>query len=545
MMSQRPSSGGEPAPGSRPLVPLDPLRPRDPTEVAGYRILGRLGSGGMGVAYLAQGPLGTWAVVKVMRDDLSDNTQLRTRLRREVDAMRRIPAGYAADVLASDVDADRPYVVMEFVAGVTVARKVSDDGPMEPAAVRRLAVELASALTAAHRVGVVHRDLKPGNLMLSPSGLRLIDFGIADLADATELTSTGLVVGSAGWLSPEQVLGQPVGTPCDVHAWAAVLVYAATGQAPFAGGNAAQSAYRIVNEAPSIPEDLPEDLRQLVRQALAKDPAQRPAAADLLRELSASQPRGDLDATQPATRLDQDAPTAAPATQVDPAPAVSGPAGSSSRGRRLAVWIAATVLGLLVGVGVGVAVARTSTSPTPPPGPVAGSQTAAPTPNGTSSSASPEAASSSASATSAAATDSASADLRIPRLTGSFEGQQGANELTSWLTARETQVVWLDVDFRSVPTSYPPDEGFLLEFVRDECPAGQVGPDGTCFSYAAFHVYDTPGAPASAYVKHGTGHLNGYFTVDGSYVGYPLPEVRQLTALSGTDAVELARTVNP
>jgi len=261
------------------------MRERDPRELGVFRMLGRLGYGGMGVAYLARGE-DQWAVVKVVRSDLGDSSTFRARLARELEAMRRAEGPYTATLLDSDLDGDPAWFAMEFIPGTNLTRRISDAGPLSAAELTDFAAGLAQALDHVHGVGIVHRDLKPSNVMMSPTGPRLIDFGIAGIEEGTHLTSTGSVVGSTGWLAPEQVTGDPVTAATDVHAWALCVLFAATGTPPFGADSATASLYRVLEVAPAVPDSIPEPLRGLLAGALAKDPAYRPTLDQVVTALA-------------------------------------------------------------------------------------------------------------------------------------------------------------------------------------------------------------------------------------------------------------------
>lgn len=274
MTSDPPSEGGEQQ-EAPPPVPLEPMRERDPRALGDFQMLGRLGYGGMGVAYLAQGPQ-AWAVVKVVRSDLGDSSTFRARLARELEAMRRAEGPYTAALLDAELDGDPAWFAMEYIPGVNLSRRVADEGRMSAEGLTAFAAGLAEALAHVHAAGIVHRDLKPSNVMMSPTGPRLIDFGIAGIEEGTHLTTTGSVVGSTGWLAPEQVTGDPVTPATDVHAWALCVLFAATGEPPFGADSATASLYRVLEVAPSVPDWIPQPLRDLLVGALAKEPAYRP-----------------------------------------------------------------------------------------------------------------------------------------------------------------------------------------------------------------------------------------------------------------------------
>jgi serine/threonine protein kinase len=258
-----------------PAVPLEPLRDRDPHELGGFRLLGRLGYGGMGVAYLAERQ-GQWAVVKVVRSDLSDSSTFRARLQRELEAMRRAEGPFTAAVLAEQLDADPLWFAMEFIPGANLTRYIADGGPISATEIAGFASGLAAALAFVHGHGIVHRDLKPSNVMMSPTGPRLIDFGIAGMEEGTHLTKTGSVVGSTGWLAPEQVTGDAVSYATDIHAWGLCVLFAATGTPPFGADTSTAAMYRVLEMTPEVPASIPQPLRDLLIGAVAKDSSFRP-----------------------------------------------------------------------------------------------------------------------------------------------------------------------------------------------------------------------------------------------------------------------------
>lgn len=285
------ASGGDSSPPPRPVpivpavtggevrVSVAPLVKGEPNKVAGYRILGRLGTGGMGVVYLGEAD-GRRVAVKQIRADLASDDSFRSRFKREVDAAGRLGGRFTAAVLASDVDAARPYLVTEFVDGPNLADAVRRSGPMQREQLLALAAGLAQALAAAHEAGVVHRDVKPTNVLLAAEGPKLIDFGIAYAAEATAITRTGVFTGSPAWMSPEQVDGRTVSASADIFSWGATVVFAGTGRPPFGEGKSDAVMFRILNQVPDL-EGLDVSLRALCERALAKDPAARPTATQL------------------------------------------------------------------------------------------------------------------------------------------------------------------------------------------------------------------------------------------------------------------------
>jgi predicted Ser/Thr protein kinase len=251
-----------------------------PDRLGPYRLLDRIGEGGMGVVYLGRDPEQRSVAIKVLRPAVAGDPNARRRLAREVETMRRVRSPFVAEVLDTDVAGDTPYIVTRYVPGRTLDEAVTQDGPLTGARLARLASGLAEALAAIHAAGVVHRDLKPGNVMLVNSDPVVIDFGIAQALDSTRLTQTGMFMGTPGYLAPEVIEGQPAGAPSDVHAWGGTVAFAATGRAPFGTGSYETIFYRIVNGQPDL-AGVPAPLAELLGGALRRNPAARPAAAQL------------------------------------------------------------------------------------------------------------------------------------------------------------------------------------------------------------------------------------------------------------------------
>ncbi|WP_425825886.1 serine/threonine-protein kinase [Streptomyces fractus] len=259
---------------------LAPPLATDPERVGPYRVVGRLGAGGMGVVYAGVDAAGERAAVKVVRAEIADDPGFRARFRREADVLARVHGAGLVPLLAADPDAERPWLATAYVPGPTLQQYLDAYGPPPENLLRALAVGTAAALEAVHAARVVHRDLKPGNVILGPEGPRVLDFGIAHVLDATAVTRTGSWVGSCGWVSPEQYEGRTAGPAADVFAWGALLAYAATGTHPFGTGAPDAVAFRVMREEPDL-SALPEPLRPPVHAALRKDPADRPTAAEL------------------------------------------------------------------------------------------------------------------------------------------------------------------------------------------------------------------------------------------------------------------------
>lgn len=265
---------------------MQPLEAGEPLSIGAYRLLGRLGAGGMGRVYLGRSAGGRTVAVKVVHPHFALDEQFRARFRREVDAARRIGAQWTAPVLDADPDAPVPWVATGYVAGPPLSAAVIEHGPLPEQAVRTLGAGLGEALAAVHEQGLIHRDVKPSNVLLALDGPRLIDFGIARAIDATaSLTSTGVSVGSPGYMAPEQIRGLEISGAADVFSLGAVLAYAATGTAPFLGDSSAVLLYKVVHEEPELGE-LEGELREVVASCLAKNPGHRPTPAELARQLA-------------------------------------------------------------------------------------------------------------------------------------------------------------------------------------------------------------------------------------------------------------------
>ncbi|RMI39086.1 serine/threonine-protein kinase, partial [Streptomyces triticirhizae] len=264
---------------------MEPLTPDDPSSVGAYRLLGRLGRGGMGRVYLGRSAGGRTVAVKLVHPHIAADQRFRTRFAREVAAARLVGGEWTAPVLDADPEAEVPWVATGYVAGPDLARAVAAHGPLPERAARALGAGLAEGLAAVHARGLVHRDVKPSNVLLALDGPRLIDFGIARATEAgatTQLTTTGVSVGSPGYMSPEQALGEELGPATDVFSFGAVLAFAAGGRPPFPGSGVAQLLYRVVHEPPQL-DAVPEALRPLVAACLEKRPDDRPLPGEVAR----------------------------------------------------------------------------------------------------------------------------------------------------------------------------------------------------------------------------------------------------------------------
>jgi predicted Ser/Thr protein kinase len=292
-----------------------------PRKIGPYRVIEKIGEGGMGVVYLGTDADRCQVAIKVLGAAVAGDPSARQRLAREVDTMRRVRNRYVAEVLDADVDGPAPYIVTRYVPGQTLEDKVRTDGPVRGMALDALAEGLAEALAAIHAAGVVHRDLKPGNVMLNAGQPVIIDFGIAHIPDSTRLTKTGLVMGTPGYLAPEVIEGSPSSGASDVHSWGATVAYAATGRQPFGNGTYQTIFFRVLEGKPDL-AGIPPHLLPFVTAALSTDPQSRPSARWLAGQLG--MPRTGPRMAVPeaaATRFDY------PSTRVyaPPPTAVGGP----------------------------------------------------------------------------------------------------------------------------------------------------------------------------------------------------------------------------
>ena len=268
-----------------------------PERLGPYVLLEKIGEGGMGVVHLARDPQGRSVAVKVLRAAVAGDPDARRRLSREFETMRRVRSPFVAAVIDADVTGEVPYVVTRYVAGPSLDQMVSATGPLRGQALERLAWGLAEGLAAVHAAGVVHRDLKPGNVVLQGGVPVLIDFGIAHAPDVTKITQAGMFMGTPGYLAPEVVEGQPSGPSADVHSWASTVAFAATGRPPFGTGSYETIFYRILSGKPDL-AGVPSRLLPMLTAALSRDPGTRPSAVQLSKECAA------VDLSGPDTAAD-------------------------------------------------------------------------------------------------------------------------------------------------------------------------------------------------------------------------------------------------
>lgn len=271
------------------LVParLTPLLPDDPTQVGPFPVVARIGSGGMGAVYASGSPQHGYTAVKVIHPELAQNADFRARFAREIDLVRRVATPYAPGFRGGDAESDPPWLATEYLPGPTLWDAVQTNGPLSYDALLGLAAGTAECLTSLHETGIVHRDLKPGNVILAEDGPKVLDFGIARALEGTGLTLTRGAPGTPGWVPPEVFAGSTAPQPArDVFTWGGIIAFAASGRPPFGSGPLAQVALRTSDDEPDLGDELQGPLRELVLRALAKDPEDRPAAADLLTEVT-------------------------------------------------------------------------------------------------------------------------------------------------------------------------------------------------------------------------------------------------------------------
>ncbi|MGH8824551.1 MAG: protein kinase domain-containing protein [Jiangellaceae bacterium] len=298
-------------------------------QLGPYLLVERLGEGGMGVVHLAVSPTGELVAVKALRPWLVGGQDGRSRFGREVATLRRVRGARVAEVVDADVEGDPPYVVTRYVRGASLDRVVADHGPLQAEALTNLALGLAESLASVHAAGVVHRDVKPGNVMLTDGGPVLIDFGLARAVDETRLTATGIVIGTPGYLAPETIDGRETAPATDVHGWGATVAFAATGRPPFGTGPDAAVLDRIRRGQHDL-EGIDPDLAALLHRALAVEPERRPSVAEIRERPSGLDP--DATSVVIPAPLTAPVPLPAPSTRVDlqtdpanPPPARSSP----------------------------------------------------------------------------------------------------------------------------------------------------------------------------------------------------------------------------
>ncbi|MEU9198172.1 serine/threonine-protein kinase [Streptomyces hundungensis] len=355
---------------------MDTLRPsQDPERIGTYALLARLGAGGMGMVYLGRSPGGRLVAIKVIKDEITDHPEALTRFRREAETVRAVRGAYTANLIDASLSAPPYWLATEYVAGPTLSHAVRERGAFPADTCLRLFAALAEGLASVHGYGVTHRDLKPQNVILSPQGPQLIDFGIAKGAEDTALTRTGLAPGTPGFTAPEVLMRNQVGAAADVFALGATIAFAATGRAPFGGGPMDAVSYRAVHEEIDVVGVEPR-LAALIRACAAKDPAERPRPAEIIAlcavgSVLSEDPHylalGSLGEEVPETAMrgPHDMPTAGPGYVPTRSPSQAGyvptlaPHGETARTAprsRRTPWIVTLAVVTVLGVTVGVTV---------------------------------------------------------------------------------------------------------------------------------------------------------------------------------------------
>ncbi|MGW6023380.1 protein kinase domain-containing protein [Streptomyces sp. NPDC055214] len=353
-----------PATPTRPLTELPhspgqaPHHRHSPARIGPYEVFHLLGEGGMGRVFLARSPGSRLVALKVIRPEYAEAPDFRGRFRREAEAARRVSGFFTPPVLDADADAPQPWLATAYVPAPSLHEAVSGFGVLSEAGVRALGTGLAEALLAIHDAGIVHRDLKPGNVLIAEDGPRVIDFGISRAVDATQVTRTGAVMGTPGFMAPEQIMSsREAGPAADVFSLGCVLVFAATGRGPFGSGGVTEVLYRVVHHQPQL-DGVPTALRPLIGACLDKGPARRPPAASVLSELGSADPaalltqglRQDLARREAHATVLASAP---PVPMASLAPPPDDPFAADPRGpsRRRFLWIAAAGTTVVAGGG--------------------------------------------------------------------------------------------------------------------------------------------------------------------------------------------------
>ncbi|MCF3133961.1 protein kinase domain-containing protein [Streptomyces olivochromogenes] len=338
---------------------MTPLSTGDPESIGGYTLLGRLGTGGMGVVYLGVSASGRQVAVKLVHEPYAQEEEFRTRFRQEIAAARRVSGAFTAPVVDADPDAERPWMATLYVPGLNLAEVVEQDGPLSQRELRALGLGLTEALRDIHRAGLVHRDLKPGNVLMTGDGPRVIDFGISRASDNQSLTTTGRMIGTPPFMSPEQLASPRDVTPAsDVFSLGSLLVFAAVGTGPFDADSPYITGYQVVFGTPDL-DGVPEALLGIVERCLDKDPAARPELTDVHRMLQAL-PESDATAAPKTGRSAKPRrhPTSRSAATTSTGAATDTGTGTGTGKRRRArllltgLGAALAVTGLGIGVGV-------------------------------------------------------------------------------------------------------------------------------------------------------------------------------------------------
>ncbi|MCX5091716.1 serine/threonine-protein kinase [Streptomyces sp. NBC_00365] len=332
---------------------MTPLSTGDPESIGGYTLLGRLGAGGMGAVYLGVSASGRQVAVKLVHGPYAQEEEFRTRFRQEIAAARRVSGAFTAPVVDADPDADRPWMATLYVPGLNLAEVVEKDGPLSQRELRALGLGLTEALRDIHRAGLVHRDLKPRNVLMTEDGPRVIDFGISRASDNQHLTTTGRMIGTPPFMSPEQLAApRDVTSASDVFALGSLLVFAAVGTGPFDADSPYITGYQVVHGTPDL-GGVPEALLGIVERCLDKDPAARPELTDIHRMLQAL-PESDATGSPKTGQAAKPRRRPASRSAATASPGAATGTGKRRRARMLLTGLGAVlaVTGLSIGVGV-------------------------------------------------------------------------------------------------------------------------------------------------------------------------------------------------
>ena len=330
---------------------MEPLFTSDPTSLGQYELVGRLGSGGFGVVFSAVGKSGEKVAIKLLRPELSDDQKLRSRLAREAEALERVDGDRTVKVLEVVTEGDHAYLVMELLEGKALSEFVEEDGCLEGPLLWFASQGLVEAIQNIHTAGVVHRDLKPSNVIYGPDGVKVLDFGISGIAEESGLTQTGALMGTAAWISPEQVRGKKATEESDVFNLGLVIAFMATGEHPFGSGRSDAVMFRVANSEPELSQ-VPEILKDLIERCLSKEPADRPTLSDLDAFFQSDGSQG-LTSTQKETIPSDSTVIVQPKKMADAAGSNSSPSVKKVKSKKVLVP-ALLVVGLAAGLLVGV-----------------------------------------------------------------------------------------------------------------------------------------------------------------------------------------------
>jgi predicted Ser/Thr protein kinase len=462
----------------------------------------------MGTVYLGRQGDRT-AAVKAIAPALADSPDFRARFRREIDICRRVSGDQVAELYDADPAASQPWLAVRYVPGPTLDRAVGAHGPLVDQTLEGFALAVAEALRQIHAAGVTHRDLKPSNVILTAETPVLIDFGIAGAADATALTATGTSMGSAGWMAPEQILGNPTGPATDVFAWGALVAFASTGQPPYGVGRPESLTYRVVHGTPDL-DQVPDRYRTIVARALTVDPAARPTVAQLIAELSGDPAATQVAAAIAATWVGDDATRFA--TTIEEPPLAELPAVAERRWR-VPAFIAAVVAVMVIGA----AALYVGTKQDPSSEVAAGGTTTTQAVSTTTKSTTTTAATTTAAPTTTAVPTTVPA---VPTYTETIAPlTTGIDDLLNFASEHTQEVVALDLAFDGagdtadlkVEPDYSPEQAYI--FV---CSEHDPADASTCWGGSEIMITDLATTPdASLAFEHGQWRLRGRFAVQG------------------------------